>query len=145
MSNASHTSNKSHRSPPHTQSVPSSPEQCDSITLTEVVLPPTTPSFPLTIVANYEQDSNSNHRPTAGLIDLTRDSYPAVSPMLAEAILALDPTLNATICATAYGLATTVHEQTAQYAAKITKLKQKNQWLERLNEQRTQDNQQLRA
>jgi hypothetical protein len=44
---------------------------------------------------------------------------------LAETILTLDPTLNATICATAYGLATTVHERTAQYAQKITEAKQK--------------------
>jgi hypothetical protein len=44
---------------------------------------------------------------------------------LAETILALDPTLNATICATAYGLATTVHEQMAQYAQKVAKAKWK--------------------
>ena len=116
MSNASQTSNESHRSPPRTQSVPSSPEQRDSVTLAEVASPPAAPSFPLTIVANYEQDSNSDHGPIAGLINLTRDSYLAISLTSAETILALDPTLNATICATAYGLATTVCEQTAQYA-----------------------------
>jgi hypothetical protein len=110
MSNASHSSNESRRSQLRTQSVPSSPEQHNSITLTEVTSPPATPSFPLTIVTNYEQDSNSNHGPIAGLIDLTWDSYLAVSLTLAETILALDPTLNATICATAYGLATTVCE-----------------------------------
>jgi len=71
MSNASHTSNESHRSPLHMQSVPSSPEQRDSITLAEVMLPSATPSFPLTIVANYEQDSNSKHGPITGLINLT--------------------------------------------------------------------------
>jgi len=76
----------------------------------EVALPPATPSFPLTIVANYEQDSDSDHGPIAGLIDLTQDSYPVVSPTSAETILALDPTLNATIHTTAYGLATTVCE-----------------------------------
>jgi len=87
------------------------------ISLVEVLLPPTTASFPLTLVTNYEQDSpTSNSRPITGLIDLTRDNYPAVSLMSAETILALDPMLNATIHATAYGLATTVCEQTAQYA-----------------------------
>jgi hypothetical protein len=91
-------------------SIPSFPDQRDSITLVEVPSPPTTASFPLTIVANYEQDSHSDHGPITGLIDLTRDSYPAVSPTLAETILALDPMLNATIRATAYGLATTVRE-----------------------------------
>ena len=125
------------------QSVPSSPEQRDSATLAEVTSTTETPSFPLTIVANYEQDSNSDHGPIAGLIDLTRDSYPAVSPTSAETILALDPTLNATIRATAYGLATTVHEQTAQYAQKLAKAKQKIDRLERINQQRTQDNRQL--
>jgi hypothetical protein len=112
------------------QSVPSSPEQRDSITLVEVALPSIAPSFPLTIVANYEQDSNSDHEPIAGLIDLTRDSYPAVSPTSAETILALDPTLNATIRATAYGLATTVRERTAQYAQKVAEAKQKIERLE---------------
>jgi hypothetical protein len=140
MSNASHTSNESRRSPLHTQSVPSSPEQRNSITLAEVAPPTETPSFPLTIVANYEQDSNSNHRPIAGLIDLTRDTYPAVSPTAAETILALDPMLNATICATAYGLATTVRERMAQYAQKLAEAEQKIDRLERINQQQTQDN-----
>jgi hypothetical protein len=91
----------------------------------EVVSPPATPSFPLTIVANYEQDSNSDHRPITGLIDLTWDSYLAVSPMLAETIPALNPTLNATIHATAYGLATTARERTAQYTQKVAEAEQK--------------------
>jgi hypothetical protein len=130
MSNASHTSNESHRSLPHTQSVPSSPDQRDSLTLAEVTSPTTTPSFPLTIVTNYEQDLNSDHGPIAGLIDLTWDNYPAVSPMSAEAILALDPTLNATICATAYGLATTVCERMAQYTQKVAEAEQKIERLE---------------
>ena len=125
MSNASHTSNESHRLPPRTQSVPSSPEQRDSVTLAEVASPAATPSFPLTIVANYEQDSDSDHRPIASLIDLTRDNYPAVSPTSAETILTLDPTLNATIRATAYGLATTVRERMAQYAQKAAEAEQK--------------------
>jgi hypothetical protein len=126
MSNTSHTSNESCHSLPHTPSVPSSPNRHNSITLEEVSLPPTTASFPLTLVTNYEQDSpTSDHKPIAGLIDLTRDNYPVVSLTSAETILALNPTLNATICATAYGLATTVYERTAQYAQKIAKAKQK--------------------
>jgi len=117
------------------QSIPSSPKQRNSITLAEVVSPPATPSFPLTIVANYKQDSNSDHKPIAGLIDLTRDNYPAVSLTLAETILALNPTLNATICTTAYGLATTVREQMAQYTQKVAKAEQKIERLERINQQ----------
>jgi hypothetical protein len=143
MSNTSHTSNESCHSLPHTPSVPSSPDQHDSITLAEVTSPTTATSFPLTIVANYEQDSNSDHRPIAGLIDLTRDSYPVVSPTSAETILALDPTLNATIRTTAYGLATTVCKQMAQYTQKVAKAEQKIERLERINQQRAQDNRQL--
>ena len=126
MSNTSHTSNESHCSPLHMPGVPSSPDQHDSITLVEVSPPPTTASFPLTLVTNYEQNSpTSDHGPIAGLIDLLRDDYLAVSPISAETILALDPMLNATIHTTAYGLATTVHKRTAQYAQKITKAEQK--------------------
>jgi len=125
MSNTSHTSNESRHLPLHTPSVPSSPDQCNSITLAEVSSPPTAASFPLTIVANYEQDLNSDHEPITGLIDLTRDSYPVVSLISAKTILALDPTLNATIRATAYGLATTMCERTAQYAQKVAKAEQK--------------------
>jgi len=121
-------------------SIPSSPDQHDSITLVKVVSSPTTTSFPLIIVADYKQDSNSNHGPIASLIDLTRDSYPAVSLMSAETILALNPMLNATICATAYGLATTVHKQMAQYAQKVAKAKQKIERLEQINQQWAQDN-----
>jgi hypothetical protein len=92
-------------------SVPSSPNQHDSLTLVEVSPPPTTASFPLTLVANYEQDSpTNNHRLITSLIDLMRDNYLVVSPMSAETILALDPMLNATIRTTAYGLATTVRK-----------------------------------
>jgi hypothetical protein len=125
------------------QNVPSSPEQRNSVTLVEVASPPATPSFPLTIVANYEQDSNSDHEPIAGLIDLTWDNYLSVSLTSAETILALDPMLNATIHTTAYGLATTVRKRTAQYAQKIAKAKQKIERLERINQQWAQDNQQL--
>jgi hypothetical protein len=101
----------------------------------EVSLPPTTASFLLTIVANYKQNSNSDQGPIAGLIDLTRDSYPAVSPTSAETILTLDPMLNATICTTAYGLATTVCERMAQYAQKVAAAEQKIERLEQINQQ----------
>ena len=121
-------------------SIPSCPNQRDSITLTEVPLSSTAASFPLTIVTNYEQDSNSDYRPITSLIDLTWDSYLAVSPMSAETILALDPMLNATIHITAYRLATTVHEQMAQYAQKVTKAKQKIEQLKQINQQWAQDN-----
>jgi hypothetical protein len=129
MSNTSHTSNESHRLLLHMPSIPSSPDQCDSITLAEVTLPITATSFPLTIVANYEQDSNSNHGPITGLIDLNWDSYPAVSPTSAKTILTLNPTLNATICAIAYGLTTTVRKQMAQYAQKVAEAEQKTKQL----------------
>jgi hypothetical protein len=80
-------------------------------------MPPATASFPLTLVANYEQDSLPHKlTPLASLIDLVRSEYPVVSPTLAETILALDPMLNATIRATAFGLATTVCKRTANYA-----------------------------
>jgi hypothetical protein len=140
MSNASRTSNESRRSLPHMPSVPSSPDQHDSITLVEVSSPPATASFPLTLVNNYEQDLNSDHGPITGLINLTQDDYLVVSLMSAETILTLDPMLNATIRATAYGLATTVHKRMAQYAQKIAEAKQKIKQLERINQQQTQDN-----
>jgi hypothetical protein len=76
----------------------------------EVASPPTTTSFPLTLVTDYEQDLNSNYGPIASLIDLTQDDYLAVSPTSAKTILTLNPMLNATICTTAYGLATTVRK-----------------------------------
>ena len=63
-----------------------------------------------------------------------------VSPILAETILALDPMLNATIHATAYGLATTVREQMAQYTQKVAKAKWKIKQLKRVNQQWAQDN-----
>jgi len=96
--------------PPHTPSVPSTPH--NSVTLiTEVMPPPALTTFPLTLVANYKQDSPPNDLgPLAGLIDLVRLEYPVVSPTSAETIIALDPMLNATIHATAFGLATTVHK-----------------------------------
>ena len=126
----SHTSNEERQTPPHTPSIPSTPR--DSITLVaEVTPPPTIATFPLTLIANYEQSSPSDDDgPLAGLINLVRSEYLAVSPTLAETILALNPTLNATIRATAFGLATTVHKRTAQYAEKLAKADQKIHRLE---------------
>jgi hypothetical protein len=147
MSNSSHshTSNEECQTPPHTPSVPSTP--CDSVTLvTEVTPPPTIATFPLTLVANYKQDSPPDKiGPLAGLIDLVRSEYPAVSPTSAETIIALNPMLNATIHATAFGLATTVRELTAMYTEKLAKAKQKILQLKWLNQQRQEDNRQLQA
>jgi hypothetical protein len=137
MSNSSHshTSNEERQMLLHTPSVPSTPR--DSVTLVmEVTLPPTLITFPLTLVTNYEQDSLPDDvEPLAGLIDLVRSEYLAVSPTLAETIIALNPTLNATICTTAFGLTTTVHKQMAQYAEKLTKAEQKIHRLEQINQQ----------
>jgi hypothetical protein len=151
MSNASHTSNESHRLPPRTQSVPSSPGQRDSITLTEVASPAETPSFPLTLVANYEQDSNSDHNTVPRLVELERDEYPPVSPGSAETVLALDPLLAldsavvATVRATAYGLISTIRQRTAESTQKLQEVEHKIAQLEAINRQRTEDNRQLRA
>jgi hypothetical protein len=93
--------------------------------------PTTATSFPLTLVTNYKQDSpNSNHGPIAGFIDLTCNDYLAVSPTSAGTILALNPTLNATIHTIAYGLATTIHKRMAQYTQKIAEAEQKIEQLE---------------
>jgi hypothetical protein len=145
MSNSSHTSNEEYQTPLHTPSVPSTPH--DSVTLvTDVTPPPTFTTFPLTLITDYKQDSPpENNGPLTGLIDLVRSEYPAVSPTSAETILALDPTLNATIRTTAFGLATTVRERMAQYAAKLAEADQKILRLKRINQQRQEDNRQLRA
>jgi hypothetical protein len=131
----SHTSNEERQTLPHTPSVPSTPR--DSATLVvEVTPPPTFTTFLLTLITDYEQDSPpENNGPLAGLIDLVRSEYPAVSPTSAETILTLDPTLNATIRATAFGLATTVRERTAQYTVKLAEADQKIHRLERINQQ----------
>jgi hypothetical protein len=92
--------------------VPSSPELSKCVT-SEVSLPPTTASFTCTLITDNEQEGTPfNPGPITGFIDLTGDEYPPGSPRLAETILTLDPMINATICATAYGLITTVREQT---------------------------------
>jgi hypothetical protein len=129
---------------PHTPSIPSTP--CDSITLAEVTLPPTIATFPLTLVTNYKQDSPPNDLgPLTGLVNLVRSEYPAVSPTSAETIIALNPMLNATICTTAFGLATTVYEQMAMYTEKLAEAEQKIVRLKQLNQQHQADNRQLQA
>ncbi len=90
--------NEMHHLPQHTLSVPSSPEPPASPTLVEVLLPTAAPPFLLTLIHDYPGPE-----------------YPAVSLIMAKTILALDPTLNATICATAFGLATTVRQRTEHY------------------------------
>ena len=76
---------------------------------------PTTASFPLTLVASYEEGTE-NEDPIPRLVELKRDKYSPVSPGSAETILALDPLLaldtavSATICATAFGLISTIRQ-----------------------------------
>jgi len=76
---------------------------------------PATTSFPLTLVASYE-DGMENKEPVPRLVDLERDEYPPVSPGSAETILSLDPLLtldsavSATVWATAFGLISTIYQ-----------------------------------
>jgi hypothetical protein len=115
--------------------IPLSPEPSECAT-SEVSPPPTTASLTHTLVADHKQEGTPfNPGPIAGFINLTRDKYPLVSPGLAITILALDPTTNATIHATAYGLITTVHEQTTQQAQQLAKAHQNIKQLECLNQQ----------
>src|SRR6266851_3574305 len=92
-------SNKTHCSLRHTPSIPSSPEPPTSPTLAEISPPPTASTIPFGLIA-----------------DVTSQDYPLVSPTLAKTILTLDPTLNATICTTAFGLATTIRQWTEHYS-----------------------------
>jgi len=127
MSDGSYNlSNEMHHSPRHTPSVPSSPEPPTSPTLAEISPPPTTAAFPFTLIA-----------------DVVGQDYLPVSPTSAKTILALDPTLNATIRATAFGLATTVQQRTKHYSQRLADTGLCIVQLERLNEQRNTDNRQL--
>src|SRR5216683_1855619 len=129
MSNRSYNlSNEMHRSPRHTPSVPSSPEPPTSPTLAEVSPYLTDVTIPFSLVANT-----------------TGQDYPPVSPTSAETILALDPTLNTTIRATAFGLATTVRQRTEHYSQCLAEAGIRIVKLERLNEQRNANNRQLQA
>ncbi|SRR6266851_8646690 len=119
-------SNETHHLPHHNPSIPSSPEPPTSPTLVEVSLPPALTAFPLTLVHNYPSPE-----------------YPPVSPTSAETILMLDPTINATIHATTFRLATTVRQRTKHYVQKLEEVSRQVEQLEQLNTQHNADNQQL--
>src|SRR5216683_3456855 len=121
-------SNETHHSPCHTPSVPSSPEPPTSPTLAEISPNPADVTIPFGLVT-----------------DATGQDYPPVSPTSAETILALDPTLNATIRATAFGLTTTVRQRTEHYSKRLAEAGLRIIQLEQLNEQRNANNRQLRA
>jgi hypothetical protein len=122
-SNSSHGSRRSPRSPQHPVYVPQSPRPTDaSVT---AVSPPTTPAaFPLTLASN-DNTTEEEEEPYVPVRPLPGE-YPAISPNTAETIFALDPTLSATVRATAYGLATTVHERSQQYERQLRELRE---WL----------------
>ena len=130
--------------------MPDVPSSLEPTAIEEVVLHPMTASFPLTLVASYE-DGTENEDSIPCLIDLERDQYPPVSPGSAETILPLDPLLtldsavSATIQAMAFGLISTIHQQTADSAQKLQEVEHKIACLEAINQQRQADNRQLRA
>src|SRR6266851_3013719 len=129
MSDGSYNlSNEMHCSPRHTPSIPSSPEPPASPTLAEILPPPTAPTIPFGLIAN-----------------LTGQDYLPVSPMSAKTILALNPTLNATIHATAFGLTTTIRQRTEHYSQRLGEAGRHIVQLKWLNKQRNANNQQLRA
>ena len=144
---SSPSSQSTRRSPPHTPDVPSSPEPT---AVEEVASQPATTSFPLTLVASYE-DGTENEDAVPHLVDLKRDEYPPVSPGSAETILTLDPLLtldpaiSATVRATAFGLISTIRQRTADSAQKLQEAEHKIARLEAINQQRQADNRQLRA
>jgi len=113
-------------------------------------LHPTTASFPLTLIASYEEGTK-NEDPVPRLVDLERDEYPPVSPGSAETILTLDPLLaldtavSATVRATAFGLISTIRQQMADSAQKLQEAEHKITRLEAINQQRQANNRQLRA
>ena len=146
MSASSHStpSQNSRRSPPHTPDVPSSPEQT---AVEEVAAPPLPTSFPLTLVTTV----NDEEEEVPALVELQRDEYPPVSPGTAETIIALDPlfttdpTISATVRATALGLVSTIRMRTAEFAQKLHDAEHKIARQEAIIQQRTADNRQLRA
>jgi hypothetical protein len=117
--------------------VPSSPEPT---AVEEVALHPMTASFPLTLIASYEEGTE-NKDPVPRLVDLERDEYPPVSPGSAETILALNPLLaldtavSATVRATAFGLISTIRQRTADSAQKLQEAEHKITRLEAINQQ----------
>ena len=140
------SSHSTRRSPPHTPDVPSSPKP----TAVKVTSHPTTASFPLTLVASYEEGTE-NEDPVPRLVELEQDEYPPVSPGSAETILALDPLLaldtavSATVRAMAFGLISTIRQRTADSAQKLQEAEHKIARLEAINQQRQADNRQLQA
>ena len=136
------SSHSTHRSPPHTPDVPSSPKPT---AIEEVASHPTTASFPLTLVTSYKEGTE-NKDPVPRLVELERDEYPPVSPGSAETILALDPLLaldtavSATIRATAFGLISTIRQRTADSAQKLQEAEHKIARLEAINQQQQADN-----
>jgi hypothetical protein len=116
----------------------------------EVALHPATTSFPLTLVASYE-DGMENEEPIPRLVDLKRDEYPPVSSGLAETILSLDPLLtldsavSTTVQAMAFGLISTICQRTANSAQRLQEAEHKIARLEEINLQRQANNRQLRA
>ena len=131
------SSHSTRRSPPHSPDVPSSPEPT---AVEEVASHPTTASFPLTLVASYEEGTE-NEDPVPRLVELERDEYPPVSPGSAETILALDPLLaldtavSATVRATAFGLISTIRQRMADSAQKLQEAEHKIARLEAINQQ----------
>ena len=144
---SSPSSHSTHCLPPHTPDVPSSPEPT---AVEEVASHLTTASFPLTLVASYEEGTE-NEDPVPRLVDLERDEYPPVSLGSAETILALDPLLalntaiSATVRATAFGLISTIRQQTANSAQRLQEAEHKIARLEAINLQRQANNRQLQA
>jgi hypothetical protein len=142
---SSPSSQSTRRSLPHMPDVPSSPELT---AVEEVTLHPVTTSFPLTLVASYE-DGTENEEPIPRLVDLKWDEYPPVSPGLAETILSLDPLLtldsaiSATVRATAFGLISTICQRMANSAQRLQEAEHKIACLEAINLQRQADNRQL--
>src|SRR6266851_9274434 len=105
MSDSSYNpSYETHNSPRHMPSILSSPKPPYSPTLAEISPPANAPT---TLHASL-------------ISSITQHEYPPVLPTSAETILALDPTLSATICATAYGLASTIRQCTEQYSQCLT-------------------------
>jgi hypothetical protein len=95
--------------------MPDVPSSLEPTAVEEVASHLMTASFPLNLVASHEEGTE-NEDPVPCLVDLEQDEYPPVSPGSAETILALDPLLaldtavSATICATAFGLISTIRQ-----------------------------------
>jgi hypothetical protein len=130
----------------HTPDVPLSPKPT---TVKEVAVPSLPTSFPLTLAASVEEGSEEEGLPC--LIELQWDKHPPVSSGMAASILTLnplltlDPRVSATVWATAYGLISTIHNRTAEFAQKLENAERKVARLKAVNQQQVADIQQLRA